>query len=91
MGYLGRFSHRGHFVKRISLLAFALVGFAALAQAQPQVLSPHGTQSQSSPAQVEGRGGANCDYCKQKMDACDREDRIGKPICQRAAMQCRCP
>ena len=77
-------------MKRISLLAFAIVGFAALAQAQPQVLSPRGTQS-SQPAQVEGRGGGNCEYCQQKMDACNNEDRIGKPICQRAAMQCRCP
>ena len=79
-------------MKRISLLVFAIVGAVALAQAQAQTQGQgqHGTQSQSSPAQVEGRGG-NCDYCKQKMDACANEDRIGKPICQRAASQCRCP
>jgi hypothetical protein len=73
-------------VKRIGLLAFAVVGFVALAQAQTQ--GQHGTQS--SPAQVGSRGG-NCEYCRQKLEACNNEDRIGKPICQRAAMQCQCP
>jgi hypothetical protein len=77
-------------VKRISLLVLAIVGVVALAQVQAQTPGQHGTQS--SPAQVEGRGGGgNCEYCRQKMEACNNEDRIGKPICQRAAMQCQCP
>jgi hypothetical protein len=76
-------------MKRIGLLAFAIVGVVALAQVQAQTPGQHGTQS--PPAQVESRSGGNCEYCRQKSEACNNEDRIGKPICQRAAMQCRCP
>lgn len=76
-------------MKRISLLAFAVVGFVALAQAQAQTQGQHGTPS--SPAQVESRGG-NCEYCRQKAQSCSNEkDMIGRQICQKAAMQCQCP
>ena len=73
-------------MKRISLLAFVIVGFATLAQAQPQVLDKRGTQS--SPTQVEG---SNCETCRQQAAACNNEkDFTGRAICQKAAMQCRC-
>ena len=70
-------------MKRISLLALAVAGIVALAQA--------GTQAQvtaQTPAPTES---SNCDQCRQLAASCqNQKSDADKAMCQKMASQCRC-
>ena len=73
-------------MKRICLLACAIAGIVALAQVetQAQVMS-------QAPAQTEA-GQGSCDQCRQMSERCQNEKTAAdKAMCQRMALQCRCP
>jgi hypothetical protein len=72
-------------MKRICLLACAIAGIVALASfaTQAQVMS-------QAPAPTEASQG--CDQCKQMSQQCQNEKTAAdKAMCQRMALQCRCP
>ena len=76
---------RGLLMKRICLLACAIAGIVALASfgTQAQVMS-------QAPAPTEASQG--CDQCKQMSQQCQNEKTAAdKAMCQRMALQCRCP
>jgi len=71
-------------MKRSCLLACAIASIVALASfgIQAQVMS-------QAPAQTEASQG--CDQCKQMSQQCQNKTDVDKAICQRMALQCRCP
>ena len=72
-------------MRRIGLLALAIAGVAAFAQveARAQLMT-------QAPAQTEAS--QSCDQCRQMSENCQNQKTAAdKAMCQRAAMQCRCP
>jgi hypothetical protein len=72
-------------MKRICLLACAIASVVALASfgTQAQVMS-------QAPAPTEAS--RNCDQCRQMSENCQNQKAAAdKALCERMALQCRCP